>query len=484
MRRLRPACLASFLIMLSAPVSVSGNSCLAEQAKSVSRPAAPTQSRGYLTTPQELRLIAEQGKRGIEPYRSAVRKTLEFANRPWAWSPIIGRAMCSRPTENTISDAIDETGADQQRKSASEPEYLSQGSVLVYAKALAFHLSGEERYAREAMSGIEGLLKITSFGAFGASPPAERQCQLNLSWYVPGFIRAADLLEVYPPWAASRMKRDFQEWLARVVYPTVSFTAEVSVSNWGAAATNACSYISDYLWDRPDLRLVSYNPSNYSTRTTTRTPAEAYEHAIQLTLERMNGIRAEAVGGSMQACDRDPRTKSMIRPDGGIPDELRRGSTGCGGSRILLDDKSNMYSQTHLQNVIAQAELIWRRGDRRIYENLATQKSFITYQGPDGLMLRAALPAGRGSLRHAVLFIIAAPSRQRPRALRSALEVAYRYYRDPAMLNAVLGTRPNSGGRAMSFETLTHVFVPGQNPGPPPVVDPPKQIAGAADAQL
>jgi hypothetical protein len=245
------------------------------------------------------------------------------------------------------------------------------------------------------------------------------------------------------------------------------------MTNWGSAATNACTYIADYLWDRQELVLVSYNRLDADEPTTARSPAEAYERAIQLALGRMNGTRAEGRGASSRTCDFVSATKSMIRPDGGLPEELRRGSTGCSGVRILQNDESNMYSQTHLQSLIAQAELLRRRGDLRLYDNVQQASLDFTYRDPKGFKHSVALPAGRGSLKRAILFILDHPSYQKPRALKTAAEVAYCYYRHPAMLTAVIPTRPNSGLRAMSFETLTHGFAKGENPGPPPTVPPP-----------
>ncbi|MGH8603036.1 MAG: hypothetical protein ACREXR_09790, partial [Gammaproteobacteria bacterium] len=389
---------------------------------------------------------------GREPYRSAYQDAIDYANRSWEWRTPSGRITCP---------------------SADEPAYLKHGSILVYAKTLAYHLTGKEQYALDAKAEVEGLLNVTSFGKPRNSKKPDRQCQLNLSWTIPGFIRAADLLENYPEWQRSGIKRRFQNWLAEAVYPIISFAAESSTSNWGAAATNCSAYVADYLWDRSDLRLVSHNRLDSKEPTTSRSPVEAYEHAIQLTLGRMNGTRAQGRGGSSQACDLDPATKSMIRPDGGIPDDLRRGSAGCGGTRILKNDASNMYTQTHLQNVIAQAELLLRRGDRRIYDNVQNDNLITGYNDPKHVQRSVTLPRGRGSLKQAILFVLDAPSFQRPRSLKAAAEVAYRYYRHPAMLRAVLPTRPNRGSRAMSFETLTHGFTGGEDPSPPPTVPSP-----------
>lgn len=411
------------------------------------------QSRGYLTTPAELRQIKYKAEKGIEPYQSAVDHVIAFANRKWEWEPPSGRITCL---------------------SSKKPGYLMKGNTLIYAKALAYHLTGRQKYAIEVMNKIAGLSKITSVGEPGDSEKPDRQCHLNLSWAMPGYIRAADLLENNRVWQGSGLKQKFQDWLSDVVYPTISFTAEVSMSNWGSAATNTCAYIADYLWDRPNIDLVSYNRYGAYEPTTVRTPAEAYQHAMQLALERMNGTRSEGKGGSSRACDSDPETKSMIRPDGGIPDELRRGSTSCYGTRILENDKSNMYSQTHLEGLIAQAELMLRRGDNRLYENIQNDSQNFKYTDSKGNNNLVTLPPGRGSLKKAVLFILDYPSYQKPRSLRSSGEIVYRYYRHPAMLKAVINRRPSSGGRTLAFETLTHGFAEGEITHLPPTVPPPE----------
>ena len=42
-----------------------------------------------------------------------------------------------------------------------------------------------------------------------------------------------------------------------------------------------------------------------------------------------------------------------IRPDGGIPEELVRGSTGCDGLWLKEMDGSYGYMMTHLQGTVA-----------------------------------------------------------------------------------------------------------------------------------
>jgi hypothetical protein len=145
-----------------------------------------------------------------------------------------------------------------------------------------------------------------------------------------------------------------------------------------------------------------------------------------------------------------------------------------------------MYSQTHLQNLVAQAELLLRRSDGRLYDNIQQNRLRLIYDDPKGSKHSVMLSPGRGSLNWAILFVLDRPSLQKPRALRSAAKAAYRYYRyyrRPVMLRAVIYTRPNSGSRGMPFETLTHSFARGEEPGPRPTVPLPGilQVGGTED---
>jgi hypothetical protein len=144
------------------------------------------------------------------------------------------------------------------------------------------------------------------------------QCQLNFGWGTPELVAAADLIEDY--WStqtctgptstlytdttigSGNCKVLFQNWLVKNPYYIVSYAAENSKSNWGAAATNATAYIADYLWDRPEVRLIHRSPPQVNDgEDTARTPSEAYAYANQLMFDRMNGYGVEY--GSSKSCD-------------------------------------------------------------------------------------------------------------------------------------------------------------------------------------
>ena len=150
-----------------------------------------------------------------------------------------------------------------------------------------------------------------------------------------------------------------------------------------------------------------------------------------------------------------------IRPDGGIPDELMRGTTGCDGLWIKDLDGSYDYMMTHLQGTVVHAELLLRRGDKSIYDNKTA--------------------AGGGSILKAIYFLINNPndpSKSVNYEMIQTLEVAYRYYRDPYIAKQLkiglpdrkIGTRSN---QILHFGTITHGFAVDENPGPPPITAPP-----------
>ena len=84
--------------------------------------ALPTLSRGYLTTPNELRRIAALARLKQEPYQVAFEQELAYAKAALGdWNEDI-------PATLKFSDEID------------KPKYLSVGSKYVYAWAISYNL--------------------------------------------------------------------------------------------------------------------------------------------------------------------------------------------------------------------------------------------------------------------------------------------------------------------------------------------------------
>lgn len=362
------------------------------------------ESRGYLTTPGELKEIRSRASKGVEPYRSAVLRLMESVAMSEMPKAASGRVNCS---------------------ASRQPEYVTSGASVAYGFALAYHIAGDSKYAARARTAILGLTHITELAA--------GDCPLTMGRHIPNWIRAADLIDDY--WSRDE-KRAFQDWLAQVVYPSLA-TKYRRGNNWGAMITNGGQYIADYCHDRPELKLDGHSPS------------EAYRLMRQTALDRINGAIWDACGEGV----------SMIRPDGGIPEELRR-STRCDDTQVTEGSAAHHYLEGYISGLIAQAELCLRRGDRELYENACSTVG-RTNSGK-------LLPPGRGSVRKGIDFVLARASWDK----KSSLLIAARYFRDKRMLTVARGL--DDRDRINQFAYLTHDYAVGEMPKTPPTTAPPK----------
>lgn len=434
------------------------------------------QARGYLTTPAELQVISAKATQGIEPYRGAVTVVIKWANRKWDYR--------LRATESC--------------KSANAPAWLDNegGGGRLYARALAYHLTQDERYAEAVKTILQAI--ITEVKQIDSQ---EQQCRLNFGWGTPELVAAADLIEAY--WhdqqctgplqttyadtaiGTGNCKTLFQNWLIKNPYYIVSYTAENAQSNWGAAATNTLAYIADYVADRPGAILIHREPidaGNKAFTETAFTAAQAYARANQLMFDRMNGYRVDwhsssacdYMDGAQQNSQWSP-VKSQITEKGIIPEDARR-EEQC--NIPSYNGEYQNYPQVHLGNNIQQCELLWRRGDRRCYDNV-DQRDLpnYTFIGSDGAQKRTHLYPGRGSIERAIKAIIVDTKTEWRHD--EALEVAYRYYHQHYTLAGFDGwfaqlDRPDGCSQDICFGTLTHGFAPNETPTAPPTVAPPQ----------
>ncbi|HEX3049480.1 MAG TPA: hypothetical protein VHP83_02415 [Aggregatilineaceae bacterium] len=427
-------------------------------------------SRGYLTTPEELRSIAQKANLGVEPYKGAVDEVLNSAAKKWDYK----------------------LDANETCKSANSPAWIDneRGIKRLYARALAYHLTGNSNYAEEVRLILEQIMTNVLVISLD-----EQQCRLNFGWGTPELVASADLIEDY--WynetctgplsllygdttiGTGKCKELFQNWLVKNPYYVISYSAEASQSNWGAAATTTLAYIADYLWDRPDVRLEHRNPDeNNSTWTdVTYSPAGAYDHANQLALDRMNGYRVDYGSSTCdnlagpQQSDAWPPVKSQITERGIITEDARR-EEYCNIPNYNGDYQN--YPQVHIGNNIQQCELMLRRGDRSCYDNIDyTEIPNYTFTDENGDRKVTYLYPGRGSLERAINSIIVDSHTEWRHD--AALEVAYRYY---AVYHQFEGVdqwaaqldRPSGCSQDICFGTLTHGFAPGETPGLPPTV--------------
>lgn len=439
---------------------------------------AYAESRGYLTTPEELSIIKLKAAQGIEPYRGGVAEVLSWASQSWNFA-LNGVASCSGSHDPLWNDC-------------------GGGTPILYAKALAYHLTGDAKYAQEVKNILERIMSEVKRISIN-----ELQCQLNFAWGTPELVASADLIEGY--WkdqtcigptstvyghdatGSGNCKARFQNWLVKNPYYVVSeATTRMLGNNWGAAATNAAMYIADYMWDRPTAQLVHRNPVQVNGGNDyVFTPGQAYAFLKNLTIQRMN---MQGVTWTRRSCDnlagpnqspKWPPVKSGITENGIVSEDAQR-KEHCNIPRY--DGMYENYPQLHLGNLIQQCELMLRRGDHSCYDNVEmTDIPSYSFVGPDGETRITHLYPGRGSLERAIDAIIvdAQTEWRRPGALR----VAYRYYFNNRRLpGTVLGKwASNLGGGAgrclqdICFGTLTHGFAFGENPALPPSVSPPQE---------
>lgn len=384
--------------------------------------ASAGQPRGYLTTPQELAAIKAKIARGVEPYKSASEAVLEWADMSWDYE-LKAKVTCG---------------------TSNWPKWIdNQGGVpKLYARALAYHLTGETHYAQEVKDILEKIM--TNVEKISLD---DQQCRLNFGWGTPELVAAADLIDAY--WAGEtctgplgttyddtevgkgKCKRLFQNWLVKNPYYVISYST-ASQNNWGAAATNATAYIADYLWDRPEVHILHRVPRQINQGLDlVLTPSEAFAHANHLMLDRMNGYGVDYI--SSDACDflngsqQDPQwlpVKSQISEKGIVPDDARR-EEHCNIS--AYNGKYQNYPQVHLGNNIQQCELMLRRGDSSCYDNIdKADLPNYSFLDPNSVFKTTKLAPGRGSIERAIKAVIVDSGTEWRHD--SALAVAYRYY--------------------------------------------------------
>lgn len=383
-------------------------------------PIEGSQSRGYHTTPQELKIIKQKATQGKEPYKAAVADLLSYVKDPnyWPFGTISGSQNCS---------------------ATLEPQYIGEGNPLIYGKVIAYHLTGNSAYAENVREKLIDLTDTTGYG--GETYSGGNQCILNLSWYLPAWIQAADLLEDYGGWSNGD-KQKFQQWLADVIYRKTDWASDARANNWGTIGSATSGIIADYLTGS-GLQLIDRTGAKFS-------PHDAYLDAKNRQLERIRGN---------SYMDFECPIKVYIRSDGGIGEELRRGSSGCNADHILAQDGSWSYTIGAISNMSMHAELLLRRGDRSLYD-------LVNSQG--------------GSIQKAAHFVLNNPKGTQPWNINNAsgLEYIYRYYRD-AVFGSELGV--GTGNRVVvgyqqrhsSWTTLTHGFASDESPGLPSTISPP-----------
>jgi len=376
----------------------------------------PPAESGYITSPEELEFLGSQAQLGTEPYATLVNDFLSDLEAPSTWQFGAAGGAYEIVNDNCISPA-----------SPQGDQFISQqgGAQAVYKKMIGYYLTHDVAYAQVARNKIIELTKTSNFGGdlyLGTNP-----CILKLAFSIPLWIQSATLLEGTPVWSAVD-RATFQNWLATEVYHKVAWASRVRRNNWGSAGSLAASMIGDYLSGQP-VTLIEYQPEYREL-----TPSQAYQEHNAMQLQRMNTVWKGDSKCAMWG----------IRPYGGMPDELRRGTTGCDGQWLTSKDDAYVYQITEIDHLVFHAEYLVRRGDASLFNNKKSD--------------------GSGSLLKAILFVIDNPVKPAMsydwEAYKAGiLNVAYAYYHDERLRQAVPTNSVQRGGM-ISFGQLTYPIQP------------------------
>jgi hypothetical protein len=340
----------------------------------------PTLARGYLTTPNELIRIARLAKNGVEPYRTAVKAELAFA------------AKANKKELPPAPQVIDIQG-DQ----VEDPFYLHQGAKFVYAWALAYNLLRESDPTQAQQYALATYGLVMAMPKLGTQVSGYQQnTRLNIASHIQNWVYAADLLADWPipgsgvPFANSEDAKLLKTWLGAVIIRYPYNAAHIRVNNWGGWGRLTIAVIADYVGDAAPLyvqKMMRDDSGAYVVDSSALCDAGAvatcvaldggtiYAQALQLHLDVVDGKANEQ---SNSSCDANG-SQSMIRPDGGIPDELRR-QYDCNTTHIKDDyGAAARYSQFASESMTCLAELAWRRGDPSIYTHIdpATERGAL-----------------------------------------------------------------------------------------------------------
>ncbi|WP_162415730.1 alginate lyase family protein [Cyclobacterium roseum] len=374
------------------------------------------QPNGVLVSVGELAEIKTQALNGVEPYKQNYQAFLHFTDSLMAasseWKELSGEVIV------------------YDRSSTSPIQLSSTGGKLVYGTALAWHLTGEEKYARKSRSLI---LDLTD--TYGYRNDAEdtfhwgAQGILNLARGGTPYIYAADLLESWPGWS-KKDKIRYQVWLRDIMYPKVAWASRWRKNNWGVAGSFSSALIAWYLRDHPDWDLEEISPTAQKL-----SPEEAFWSHNQHQIGRLLTSDEWKMDGKVALWG--------ILPNGAIPEEIRRGDDPIDGDHLPSDGSGTHYTMTFIEHLTAHAEFLRRLGDTSLYDHIAED--------------------GSGSLLQAYLFVVDNPIKSHCFTSNriNALYFAYGYYRHPALLAALQECGPGniSGQRMALFGRLTRPIV-------------------------
>ena len=177
---------------------------------------------GYLGSALELAQRKQLANQGVEPYKSAMSKTISFASGKLSSSPSPQNPL---NISGTTGPFVDDT-------------------ATAYGLALAYSVTGDAKYAKKSRDYIMAWVNTTKSTSNTCPNSGSCQTSLIISRTAPGFVFAANLIK--PSGALSAADDTaFRSWLRTVILPTAS----VRTNNWGDAGTFLRVAVTDYLGD-------------------------------------------------------------------------------------------------------------------------------------------------------------------------------------------------------------------------------------------
>jgi hypothetical protein len=377
--------------------------------------SAASASPGALTSATELAAYRAAADAGSSPQKENRARLLTDARAAWAWG--------------SVSGEFGTTGTSSSKKchplaSTSGADYLLDGAPDAYAQVLGSFLARDESLARQARTHVLDLVDTSGFRGLTSSDDysGDNQCVLDLALSIPVWIETARLLEDTTVWSSADTAA-FRGWLATQVYPKVAWASRTRRNNWGAAGSLAADTIASYVAGGV-ASLQEYSPTRL-----TLTPAQALAAHAGMQLSR---VGSSWVGDAQ--CG-----KRGIQWHGGIPEELRRGSTGCDGSYLVSSDSASTYQMMHVELLVFHAEAMRRRGDLGLYQAKTSQ--------------------GQPSILQAILFVVQNPAGGTSWSWTSsrwgALITAASFY-DNAKIGSLARSDPTfRGGRTLPYTRIT-----------------------------
>ena len=378
--------------------------------------AAAVASPGALTSAAELAEFRELADAGSLPQAADRTDLLSDARTTWAWGTVSGEYGTTQTTTSKSCHPV---------SPSTGTNYLVRGASDAYAQVLGAYLAGDDSLAREARDHVLDLTDTYGFHGLSGDYNGNNQCVLDLAISIPIWIETARLLEDTSVWSAADSAL-FRSWLASQVYPKVAWASRVRRNNWGAAGSLASYTIATYL-EGAVASLQELSPVSL-----TLSPAQAITQHRDMQLSR---IGTTWVGDAQCA-------KRGIQWHGGIPEELRRGTTGCDGTYLLQTNGDYTYQIMHTELLVFHAQAARRRGDLSLYQ--------------------ATTSGGTAAILQTILFVIANPSASGlswpwdPNHW-GALITASMFYDDATLKTAAEGDATFRGGRTLPYARITSI---------------------------